>query len=319
MDHDHSYKLLFSNARMVRDLLEAFVAGGWVSDADFNTLERDNGTYIADDLRERADDIIWRVRCGEHLVYVLLEFQSRSDRFMAIRVLTYVGLLYQDLIRRSKSRDLPNLPAILPIVLHSGEKRWSAAEDVVSLLDSAPQGLQPYHPQLRYLLIDEGRYGEAELSSQRNFAAMLFRLERCRRPELMKSLLDTLADWLDNPDLEDLRRAFGAWLREVAAARLSDENTQISNDVWETPSMLAERMIQWEQEFMQRGRQEGRQEGRKEGEATVLLHLLRKRFGELPEQVGARLRGASLEQLDSWLERLLAAASLEEVLQAVSG
>jgi hypothetical protein len=49
-----------------------------------------------------------------------------------------------------------------------------------------------------------------------------------------------------------------------------------------------------------------------------LLHLLRKRFGELPEQVGTRLRGASLEQIDSWLERLLAAASVEEVLQAVS-
>src|SRR4051794_13728831 len=94
MDHDHSYKLLFAHSKMMRDLLEAFVTGDWVKDADFTTLERVNGSYIADDLRARADDIIWRVRCGEHTVYLLVEFQSSNDRFMAVRVLTYVGLLY---------------------------------------------------------------------------------------------------------------------------------------------------------------------------------------------------------------------------------
>ena len=37
-------------------------------------------------------------------VYLLIEFQSTVDRFMAVRLLTYVGLLYQDLI---KSKQLP--------------------------------------------------------------------------------------------------------------------------------------------------------------------------------------------------------------------
>jgi hypothetical protein len=315
MDHDHSYKLLFAHPKMVRDFLEAFAAAEWVSDADFSTLKRENGIYIADDLRERADDIIWSFRCGQDRVYVLLEFQSKSDRFMSVRVLTYVGLLYQDLIRRCGSRGIRTLPAILPIVLHSGEKHWSAAEDVGSLLSQAPRGLEPYRPQLRYLLIDEARYDEAELASQRNFAAMLFRLERCRQPELMKSLLGTLAEWLDGPDLDDLRRAFGAWLRAVAAARLkNDDAPTISNDLWEKPSMLAERMIEWEQQFMERGLQRGRQEGRQEGEARILACLLRKRFGELPGWVDAQLNRASLEQLESWGEQVLDAASLQDLL-----
>ena len=101
-NHDHSYKLLFSHPRMVRDLLEGFVGGAWLRDLDFSTLVRVSDNYVSDDLRSRADDIVWRVRCGNRQVYLLLEFQSRAEPFMAVRVLTYVALLYQDLIRSSK-------------------------------------------------------------------------------------------------------------------------------------------------------------------------------------------------------------------------
>jgi hypothetical protein len=32
-------------------------------------------------------------------VYLLLEFQSTVDPFMAVRIMVYLGLLYQDLIK----------------------------------------------------------------------------------------------------------------------------------------------------------------------------------------------------------------------------
>ena len=102
-DHDHSYKLLFAHPRMVRDLLEGFIGGTWLGQLDFATLERVSENYVSDDLRSRADDIVWRVRCGERHVYLLIEFQSSIEPFMAVRVLTYVGLLYQDLLRTKKS------------------------------------------------------------------------------------------------------------------------------------------------------------------------------------------------------------------------
>jgi len=90
MDHDHSYKNLFAHPEMVTDLLRGFVHEEWVAQVDFATLERVNGSYVADDLREREDDIIWRVRWGTDwlYVYLLLEFQSQVDRFMAVRIMT---------------------------------------------------------------------------------------------------------------------------------------------------------------------------------------------------------------------------------------
>jgi len=49
---------------MVADLLRGFVHEDWVKDLDFVTLERVGDGYVTDDLRERLDDIVWRVRLG---------------------------------------------------------------------------------------------------------------------------------------------------------------------------------------------------------------------------------------------------------------
>jgi hypothetical protein len=62
------------------------------------------------------------------------------------------------------------------------------------------------------------------------------------------------------------------------------------------------------------GRKEGRDEGRKEGELTVLLRLLRARFGELSASAMARIEAADVEDLERWADRLLNARTLDEVL-----
>jgi hypothetical protein len=58
--HDPAYKLLFSHPRMVRDLLRGFVREDWVDQLDYESLERVNGSYVSDDLRARASDVVWR-------------------------------------------------------------------------------------------------------------------------------------------------------------------------------------------------------------------------------------------------------------------
>ena len=129
--HDSGYKLLFAHAAMVRDLLRGFMPGAWVRELDLGTLERASGSDVSDDLRDRADDIIWRVRWGQDwlYVYLLLEFQSSVDPWMAVRIQTYLGLLYQDLIRAEQLSVAGRLPPVLPVVLYNGANAWTAAED----------------------------------------------------------------------------------------------------------------------------------------------------------------------------------------------
>jgi predicted transposase YdaD len=144
--HDQSYKLLFSHARMVEDLLRGFVPDSWVGELDFTTLERLNASYVSDDLRERHDDVIWRVRFRETwlYLYLLLEFQSTEDTFMAVRIPAYTSLLYQDLLRSNRLSANGKLPPVLAIVLYNGQTRWRAAAQLNELIEPAPEALQGY-------------------------------------------------------------------------------------------------------------------------------------------------------------------------------
>ena len=139
-------------------------------------------------------------------VYLLIEFQSSVDHFMAVRVLAYLGLLYQDIIRTGGLTPDRLLPPVLPLVLYNGKPRWTAPEEVADLVAASPAGLDRYRPRLRYLLLDEGRYADGELAPLCNLAAALFRMENSRTPQDVEQVLSALVEWLKSPGQDSLRR-----------------------------------------------------------------------------------------------------------------
>ncbi len=75
-------------------------------------------------------------------------------------------------------------------------------------------------------------------------------------------------------------------------------------------SRLWERAKVWTEEW----RQEGLHEGVQRGEATLLLRLLERRFGPLPDWAADRVRAADIATLEEWGLLMLDAASLNDVL-----
>ena len=136
--HDETYKKLFAFPRMVEDLLRGFVAGLRVDDIDFSTLRKLSAEYVSEDLLKRHGDSVWQVRVREHWLYlvVLLEFQSRDEPRMALRILTYTGLLYGELVRSGEVAAGEPLPPVLPVVLYNGARPWRAAREMRDLIAS---------------------------------------------------------------------------------------------------------------------------------------------------------------------------------------
>jgi hypothetical protein len=108
--------------------------------------------------------------------------------------MVYLGLLYQGLIAGKQFTRNGRLPPVLPVVLYNGEPRWTAAVDIAELIEVVPGGLELYRPQLRYLLLDEGRHREEELKPLRNLVAAVFRLENSRAPADIVNVLTTLVE-----------------------------------------------------------------------------------------------------------------------------
>lgn len=124
MDHDSGYHLLFSHPELVEDLFKSFVGEPWVAHLDFTTLERLNAKLHAEGLERRHGDLIYRARYhdgSDVYLYLLLEFQSQPDPWMPVRVLVYVGLLYQHLLREGRHTPNGQLPPVFPLVLYNGD------------------------------------------------------------------------------------------------------------------------------------------------------------------------------------------------------
>jgi predicted transposase/invertase (TIGR01784 family) len=312
-DHDHSYKLLFSHPEMVRDLLVGFVREEWVSNLDFDTLEKVSGTYVSDDLREREDDLIWRVRFGDRwlYVYLLLEFQSTVDRFMALRIMTYTGLLYQDLVRTKQLTERGLLPPVLPIVLYNGEQRWHAPVEIQDLVEESPGGLGRYRPRLRYLLLDEGALSAEEMGKARNLVSALFSLEQSFSEKNVLRVVRNLLEWLDEPEQSGLRRAFTVWFNRMVVPGGSTEPS--FSELSEVKTMLSERWKEWNRKWMEQGIEQGIEQGRRRGQAELLLRQLELKFGALSERVRHEVEDGTDEQLICWSERILTVSAIEDI------
>ena len=297
--HDPSYKQFFSNPDMVASLLRDLVPEDFVNDLDFSTLEQCSGSYVTDDLRDRHDDIIWRVRWRDSwmYLYLLLEFQSTIDPWMAVRILAYTALLWQDLIKSGTVRDGESLPPVLPIVIYNGRKPWTAAQDVAELLPPIRGPLRRYQPRQSYFLLDEGRVPE-DLLHTGGLAAQLVRLERADSLEALRPIVRELVAQLQNAKYRHLRRMLSVWLGRVVFKRAGiTTDVPEFHDLQEIDAMLEERAAQWKEEYIRQGILIGEARGRTEGEAwgearglgLALRDVLEFRFGRLPVSVSSRI------------------------------
>ncbi|MGF1546758.1 MAG: Rpn family recombination-promoting nuclease/putative transposase [Thiotrichales bacterium] len=325
--HDEGYKQLFSHAELVGDVLRGFVHEPWVEQLDFTSLEKVNGSYVTDDLREREDDVIWRVRLNNTwlYVYLLIEFQSSNDPWMALRIMVYTGLLYQDLIKSGVVSAPGKLPAVFPIVIYNGSGRWSAARELAELIEPLPPSMSTYRPNQRYFVLDEGRLEIEQLNQADNTFSEIIHIEASAGPEAVREVVARLKERLKDPRHASLRRAIVVWVRRVIFKRLAmSETISEITDLMELEAMLAENVTswaeKWKQEGLQQGLQEGLQEGRQEGRQEGLQKLralvgrqLSHRFGTLPQGVAERLAQADFPQLENWADKVLDAATLEAV------
>jgi hypothetical protein len=212
--HESEYRLLFSQPRMVRDLLRGFLREEWIGWLDPGTLEPRTipaAEAIPDPL---AGPLLWRLRWhgGSAAIYLLLRPLMADDRFAALRLWTDRGLFYQHLLHRRETHRQRPLPPVVPVVLYGGGSPWSAPRDAFELFQPIPGPLQRHLPRLPYLVFDAAHDALPPAAGDDNLVALLCRLERSRSLQAMNPLLDQLDSILDAVGDEPLRRAWNGFI-----------------------------------------------------------------------------------------------------------
>jgi len=325
-DSDSLYHRLFSIPCMVEMLVREFVPQALAIGLDFSRLQRVNTKFHTSrrPARRREADVIWRLPTREGTdiyLYLLLEFQSESDWWMAVRAQVYQGLLWQQIIEEQKLGAGARLPPLLLLVLHNGT-HWTAPTEIRKLIALPRESaLWSWQPQVRYYLLDMGAFPGHQLVRRRSLAALLFRLERRLETAEAERLLGELRNWFRrHPDQRRLRQLFAELVRQ--AFRGLRVKVPVHNDFLETKmqSNFARIGEIWKQEALTEGREkgiaEGKAKGRAEAKAEDLVCLLVGRFGALAPSLRTRIRRARLATLERWFKRAIAAPDLRSVFNS---
>ena len=220
MLHDPIHKLLCSFPRVVADILRGYLGGQLVQQLDFRTLEQVASEHVSDTLQRRLSDTVWRLRRDDRRwvwVYLVLEFQSRPDPGMSLRMLVYVALQYLDLQRKLGSRE--PVPAVLGCVLYNGAEEWvGELETRARIALEKGTSVEQQLPRLKFPVIDERREGQRK-GPRGNAAWLLFRLWGLQRGEELLDCVRQVRTWLGGEADRELREAFERVIeREVIPA-----------------------------------------------------------------------------------------------------
>lgn len=335
-ENDGGHRLLFAHPRMVESLIREFVPEEWVEQLDFTTLERVNASYVSGGARRRwrrcEGDMAWRVRHREgalHL-YLLIEFQSTVDRFMAVRWMDYQALLYQDMIARGELTPEGGLPLVILLVVYNGNRDWPGPHQLADLIRPGFPGAELHRPELRYRVIAENAFPPEELERRGGLVPLLFWLGM-QDPETLGEMPPRLREILAEEDDPSLTRAFLLWLGHLLGQ--SNRGIREHRSLEDYAAMWEQKIQKWKEELSRealqagllageekgkakgrrQGLKEGLEQGQKQGQESLLLRQLERKFGPLDPKTRTRVRRADADRLLVWGERILTAERLEQV------
>ena len=290
--HDRGYKALFSHPQMVKELISSFVNEDFIKKIDFTTLKQENASFITDDHKSSEADIIWKVdiQGKPAFIYILIEFQSTVDLFMSVRMLTYILLLYQHIIKKER---LKKLPSVFPVLLYSGDDKWTAPLELNELIDIPFAELRKYIPQFRYYKIAENEFTPEGLMELDNLVSSLFLIETANPEDLSFLIVRILKILSKEVDIE-LKRSFSLWLN--AKLRIIDVDLgDIKHlDKGGDLSMLETKLKKYRDGLLEEGMQKGKLEGKLEGIIESARKMLE--YGIKIEEI-VKITGLSKEEI----------------------
>ncbi len=112
-----------------------------------------------------------------------------------------------------------------------------------------------------------------------------------------------------------MQRALQALRADVQLNQLESLLAFFASFVLDTP--LVQQIMRWDMAVLRESPwyQEIEQRGIQQGARQQLIRVLRRRFGEISQEVEARLESESVEKLETLMDNAIAVSSLDEFVQ----
>ncbi|MCH9770577.1 MAG: Rpn family recombination-promoting nuclease/putative transposase [Gammaproteobacteria bacterium] len=258
---DKLFKQSMANLKVAEDFFKQHLDIKLYRQIDWQSLRLDKETFIDRDYKAHAADMVYQVKTADDKAmyfYLLCEHQSKVDRWMALRIFTYVLKLIE---RHHKQHPNDKLAAVYPMVIYSGRPKWTASQDLYDLFGEQGEWAREYLTQ--YQLIDIHRLEDQDLRQRLLAGVMQYSLKYQKIREL-KSYLKVLIPWLERLDFQGSEDYAVVILSYVVDGLEDDSNkdvfTQLISQI--SSEKLQDEAMTLAQQFRQEGFEKGLEHGK---------------------------------------------------------
>jgi predicted transposase YdaD len=302
--HDHFLKKLLEQpgtaGALLREHLPPEIVAGF-ADAEPELVP---GTFVDPGLRETQSDRLFKVRRrdgGTAYVYCLVEHKSAPDRRIGLQLLGYLSAIWKRLGTQPEHQE--KLPLVVPLVIYHGETRWKGPWRFSESLDASQEQISSLL-DFPIPVLDVGHVERRRLSSQPHLRGGLLLMRYAMRLPEGEDPVEALARML-----EDMRGMSDEFL--VSVGFYMFQYVQVAGESMR--EAIRRGMPEIEEEMLSPAAREKLAEGRALGKAETLLRQLIRKFGPVAPDLQQRVQQASLAELDTFLDRILDAKSIEDV------
>jgi hypothetical protein len=328
--HDAMFRQAFGDpanaAAVLKSILPSRVAAHIDWDTPFEPVHASMVNMNAQqNAQQRHADMLFKVELvggrGAFL-WVIWEHQSSVYRWMPLRLSGMVqGFLDEWHGRNPRARYLP---AVLPVVFHHGPRPWRAPTSLLALMDLSEQQRADFAAHLLSLdfVLDDLRTVPDEAIDARPLSPLLRLIlglmKHARSPDLLAFYVAHADDVRELLATEHGRRSLVISMRYTERVnRNLERDTLLRHLAPLVGPGLEDHMLNFEQllrkEEFEKGVEKGIEEGVEKGQRELLMRQLTRRFGSLPAAIAGRVAQAGVAELERWGDRILDAASLDDV------
>ena len=180
--HDQLFKRIMGNEIAAQEFLEYYLPSNFKDQLDLSNIKVEKESYIEESLRRKYSDIVYAVRTKNKesaFIYILLDHQSTSDYWMALRLWKYTLLLCE---RHKKNND--KLPLIYPMIMYNGVEEYSAPRNIWELFTDPMQAKEFMVSD--YQLVDLQSMSDDEIVQQNHLGMMSYVMKHIHQRDMLK-------------------------------------------------------------------------------------------------------------------------------------
>jgi hypothetical protein len=298
MDHDALFKWLLKDPVILRSFFEEFLPEV-ASYTDFSRLE-----YLDKEMRtlrgqRRTGDLLVKVRFkGQEAAFLIhVEHEARRDADVAWRLLEYVIL----------DRRESNLP-VYPVLVLAGPAGPAQGRPLrIKFPDRCVLTFD--FPVIELSKLNAHDYVHKENASALALAARM-RFHQEEQEGLILDFAATLGKLPVGKEAADRAIRYFFAYHQLEEKRALNVEVQMSKIC---PAMISEKALDRLNPFVLLGEKRGIKRGRQSGEVILVLRLLRRRLGPLPEARRRTIQNLSLPKIEALGEALLDFRSPEDL------